>query len=837
MAETLTAAGYDSKAKMIKSTAPGKAEQVFEVVENVVQEPSLEADDKAGEPLPQQPEIKIRTNFNETAFFYPDLKTDEKGNLSVSFTIPEALTRWKCIGFAHSQKMEYAVFSKELVTRKELMLTPNLPRFFRESDSLIFSAKLDNLSGKLLSGKAMLWFTNAVSGEDVTKLILTNSILDFNVKAGENAKLEWPLKIPAGCPPLIYHIQATSEKLADAEQGMIPVLPNRRRVIETMPLWISGKGEMTFQFSKFINNSSPTLTHDGVTYEFTPNPAWYAIQALPYLTEDENESTERTFSRFFANAASAWLLRSDKAIKNVIDVWKKQPESSLFYSNLEKNQELKNIVLEHTPWVTDALDEKEQKQRLLQLFDENRLKYDMDECLDRLKRQQHASGGWPWFEGMPVSRFITQWIVSGLGRIDHLGMVPQYKDKINIITSRAVDYLDHELSEDFKVLKKRMKPDELVKYKPGYYELNYLWTRSYFNIDMDKDVADAYDFYYKQAKLFWLEYPEQIQAKIALLCSVRNENSVSFSIVKSLSERAVHNEEMGMYWRNLAEGRYWYNGAIETQATMIELYDVVAHDSAAVEELKRWLLKNKQTNRWHSSKATVEAVYALINRGENLLTTSPGVILKAGNETMNPATDNKINDEAGTGYFKKVFSPSQIKPEMGNVTVTKSTPGPGWGAMYWQYSEDLDKISGHNTSLSIGRKLFIEKITLSGRSIVAVDSAHMPSIGDRLIVRIDLYTDRDLEYVHLQDMRAASLEPDNPLSGYRWRDGLGYYQSMKDASADFFFHWLPKGTYIFEYELFVSQKGRFSNGISTVQCLYAPEFAAHSEGIVLEIDN
>ena len=314
------------------------------------------------------------------------------------------------------------------------------------------------------------------------------------------------------------------------------------------------------------------------------------------------------------------------------------------------------------------------------------------------------------------------------------------------------------------------------------------------------------------------------------------------AIIKSLKENSLSNEELGMYWKEWsAGGYYWYQAPIESQAMMVEAFSEIDKDVNTIDDLKTWLLKQKQTQNWKTTKATAEACYALLIDGSNWLSEEKEVSINLGN-TVIKSTDNTA--EAGTCYFKKRIEGDKVKPDMGNITVSvaPSTVKPlnpsttSWGSVYWQYFEDLDKITPAETPLKLNKKLFVEKISDKGPVLVAIGDGAELKVGDKVKVRIELRVDRDMEYVHMKDMRAACMEPTNVISEYKYQGGLGYYESTKDASTNFFFGWLARGTYVFEYSLFVTHTGNFSNGITSIQCMYAPEFTSHSEGIRVNVE-
>ena len=355
---------------------------------------------------------------------------------------------------------------------------------------------------------------------------------------------------------------------------------------------------------------------------------------------------------------------------------------------------------------------------------------------------------------------------------------------------------------------------------------------------MEERNKKAFDYFYGQAKKFWPEARRSMQGMIALALFRSNEKRIPEKILHSLKENAQINEEMGMYWKEMYErpSWWWYEAPVETQALMIEAFDEIARDTACVEDLKTWLLKSKQAQNWHTTKATAEAIYALLLRGAPLQSRPSDVEIGLGNVIVDPGKAKDLSVEAGTGYLKTSWTGPEVKPEMGNITVTKQTAGVAWGGVYWQYFEQLDKIKSHETSLKIVKKLFLQKNSSTGPKLMLVEADATLKVGDRLTVRIELRVDRDMEYVHMKDMRAAGFEPINVLSGYRWQDGLEYYESTRDAGTHFFFSHLRKGTYVFEYPLVVSHAGDFSNGITTIECMYAPEFTSHSEGIRVKVE-
>jgi hypothetical protein len=801
-----------------------------------------------------QPQIQVRMDFRETAFFYPSFVTDSAGNLDLKFTVPESLTRWKILGFAYTKQLDYGLSEKEVITHKDLMVFPNAPRFVRQGDTLIFSAKVVNLSERALNGEVVLEMTDALTQKVVDIIISGNKTQDFTMATGQSQAFQWRLAIPAdpSLSLLQYRITAKAENFSDGEEKAFPVLSNRMMVTESLPLPVRDKGSFDFKFDKLLNSSTDkTLKNYKLTLEFASNPVWYAVQALPTMDDPKYPNADNIFRSYYTNNIGYFLANSNPAIKQVFESWKALPNDALV-SNLIKNEQLKSALLQNTPWVMDAQDETQRKHRLALFFDRNNMESRLDQNLKKLQRMQASSGGWPWFEGMQESRFITQEIVTGLGHLDHLGIkkIHDDKDSWNML-SKAIGYLDNELVKDYDNIKKYY-PSGIESNHLGTTEIQYLYARSYYLNDIPLkgtgELKTAFQYFSHQAEKYWLQNDLYFQGMIALALNRMGNKTVPGAILKSLSEKAQHSPEMGMYWV-MQSGYEWYQAPIETQAMLIEAYEEITADPKPVDDMKVWLLKQKQTQDWGTGRATAEACYALLLRGSDLLSVEPEVKIRLGKETIDPKklTDTKV--EAGTGYFQVFRNGKEVTPDMGNLNITKSNAGVAWGALYWQYFEDLDKITPHQTPLRLERKFFIEKVTPAGKvlkPILNYESGNIKGqqrvgeslkVGDKIIVRIILSTDRNLEFVHMKDLRASAFEPltSEQLSGYRYQGGLGYYQTMGDMGADFFFDYLPKGTWVFEYPLVVNAAGEYSNGITTVQSMYAPEFGAHSEGIRVNI--
>ncbi len=798
------------------------------LADNAVQEEEISEKEISEEESEAFDNAEVRTNFNETAYFVSDLSTDKDGNVYINLTMPESLTRWNVFGLAHTKDLKTDHIRAEIVTQKKVSVTPNLPRFLREGDEIYISAKIANLTENKISGKAKIEFISTENSDDITAKFLSSNMVSFTADANRNTSVEWKVSVPMSIGAVSVRIVAVGGEHSDGEEKVLPILTNRMMVTETMPLPVRRAGTTKFSFASMKNNKSNSLENYSYTLEFTPNPAWYAVLALPYMMEYPYECAEQTFSRIYSNLIASHIANSDKKIEEMFNKWKGADAKAL-KSNLQRNEELKSVLLENSPWLLDAKDEAEDKQNIGVLFDLARIKAETRKATDKLEKMQKSNGGFPWFEGMNANLYVTQHIVGNYGHLKKLGV--KFPDSsMEGMIKKAIKYTDKEIKEIY---------DEQLKYggklSLGYTQIHYLYVRSFFNKEypMDKSAQKVFDAYMKLGERDWQDWGFYMRGMLALAMQRSGRTATVNAIIKSLKEYAQHSEELGMYW-DLERGWYWYNSGIETQSLLIELFDEVG-ENQDVNDMKVWLLKQKQTNRWKTTKATAEAVYALLLDGTSILGETDYPTITLGDKTIDLATEKT---EDGTGYYKKAWKKDEIENSWSEVSVTKADSTVAWGSIYWQYYEDIDKIKGfEDTPLKIRKDLFVNRVENGKEVIVPITQKNANlKVGDKVTVRIEIEVDRNMEYVHLKDMRAAAFEPTEKLSGYRFKHSLGYYQSIKDASVNFFIDILPKGTYVFEYQVIATQKGNFSNGITTIQSMYAPEYTSHSTGIRVKVE-
>ena len=773
---------------------------------------------------PDLSKVAARKNLNETAFFFPHLLTEADGSVKITFNMPEALTKWHFMGFAHGKNLESGFIEEHAVTQKDLMVQPNPPRFLREGDELEFAVKVTNMVDKEVSGAVKLALLDPVSEKPLDEAFGNKDAEQkITLPAKQSKSFYFKLKVPDRVDMVKYKAVAAAGDQSDGEEGVLPILSRRIFVQESIPLPIRNAGEKKFKFEKLINSAkSDTIEHKSFTVQMCSNPSWYAIQALPFLMEFPHECSEQTFNRLYANGLAKHIADSDTKIRRVFDLWR---GTDALKSNLEKNEQLKSVMLLETPWVLQAKSESQAKRNVGILFDDNRLKSELKSAYEKLKNMQLADGSWPWFPGGYKNEYITLYIVTGFGRMKNLEVNAVSFD----LAIKALMSLDNWIDEMYRyILKYGHKNDNNLSSTVALY----LYGRSFFLKDqaIASNAREAVDYFLAQAKQYWLKLDCRMsQGHLALALNRFGDKETAKKIMASIKERSQSNEEMGMFWGETELSWWWYRAPIETQALMIEAFAEVMDDKKAVEDCKVWLLKQKQTQDWKTTTATADSIYALICRGDNLLASDALVEVKLGANKVEP---EKV--EAGTGFYEKRYDGASVKPEFGDITVKKTDSGVAWGGAHWQYMEDMSKITPHTQNpLTLKKTVFVKRDSKAGPVIEPLSGAL--EVGDLLTIRIELRTDRDMEYVHMKDQRGSGLEPVNVLSQYKYQDGLRYYESTKDSATHFYIDYLPKGTYVFEYELRVQHKGRYQNGMANIECMYAPEFNSHSGSVILEV--
>lgn len=761
----------------------------------------------SSEELAETGDIQIRENFAETAFFYPQLRTNEKGEVSISFVLPESLTRWKFMGLAHTRNVDYGKIEATATASKEFMLQPNMPRFVRVGDKANIAASLMNLSDKGVKGTVRMELFNPE-----TEKVFYSQKQKFDVKGGETGHVNFTFEVSDKYAVMACRMVADGDTFSDGEQRYIPVLTDKQWVTETVPLNVNGEGAHTFSLENLFNKHSKTASEQRLTVEFTAHPAWYAVQALPVVANPQNEDALSWATAYYAHSLAAYIVKENPRIKQVFDSWKAQGGTKeTFMSNLQKNQELKNILLAETPWLAEATNEAEQKQRIATLFDLNTMNSQLAVSVEKLGELQNADGAWSWYKGMQGSRYVTTQVMEMLVRLNAL--THQDADsRMQPMIQKGFEYLGKQAAEEYKSMKEAEKKGA-VGIRPSEQVLRYLYICA---LDGKAPVDEKVNRYFID-KLSGEGKELTIYEKAlgAIILQQAGKVAEAKLFMQSLMEYSVVTDEMGRYF-DTPKARYsWFSYKIPTEVAAMEAIQRITKDTKAIDEMKRWLLKQKQTQTWETPIATADAVYALMATGaSDLLANTGGVEITLGKEVIRTPADDAI------GYIKKTVSGDVMNIK--KVRVDKEGTGMGWGAVYAQYLESMDQIGEQGNGLSVSRQLY--------KGNEALNESAPLKVGDKITVRLTVKADRDMDFVQIKDDRAACMEPLQAVSGFRWGNGLGYYQATKDASTQFFIDQMRKGTYVIEYQVYVNRTGEYQTGIATVQSAYAPEFGGHTGG-------
>lgn len=778
-------------------------------------------DDKA-----KMDKIPVRQNLNETAFFYPNLLTDKDGNVTFEFTSPEALTQWKLMFLAHTKDARSATLEESVITQKEFSVTPNYPRFLREGDELNLQSKLSSLVDKKLSGTAQLQILDAFTNEDISrKFNLNETQKSFELAESRNSVVNWKLKVPNDVSSIIIRIVAKAGNFSDGEQKAIAVLPNRMLVTDAVPIFVKEGQTKTFTLENLAKNTSTTATNFSNTLDLTTNPIWEIMFALPSLKNDPNNSADVVFNKWFADVLASEIFKANPKLKTVFEEYQSK---RLLTSNLEKNQELKQLLLEETPWVLESKNETEQMEKLARLFDANTMRNSINEDWAELQKLQNPDGGFSWYQGYPSSYYTSLYILKNLGKINDWlkGNVTDYQSsEQKEMVRKLIRFVDSEVHKYWDVKK---------EYVWNNYVLDYLDTRNYWEKDFPLKG--------KGAQLKSLVIQKAPTAKItdftffglhraALLFDDYKLPVLSKKLLTYLKETSTESETQGIYWKQNLNDWGWYSSKTVNHAGALEAFNkLTPTDEKFIEEMKIWLITQKEVNSWPTSRGAAEVIFTILNSGKSWTSaeSDKATIIWGGKELKDP-------DTKATGYVKSTLKGEKIDSKLGTVTVTKPGPGIVQGGLFWQYYEDLDKIRSSESYISITKELYRKVKTVYGEELIKITESTPLKVGDKVTVRMILNTDRNMEFIHLKDMRAAGFEPSNVISGYEWKNGLGYYQSTKDASTNFYIEDMPKGKYVFEYGYICNASGTFSNGITTLQNYYAPQMNAHSKGTKVTI--
>ena len=779
---------------------------------------------------PQQADIRFRRNFTETAFFYPMLHPDENGNVRFRFTLPDQYTRWEFYALAHSKgRMRRQVLHATMQSRLSLMLQSNAPRFFRERDTMELKVKITNRCDTALNGTAAAAFFDPETGEPLPLLLSpADSIRTFRCEANGTASTAWNIVIPEGITAVKYRLTARAGKFGDGEEKVLPVLPDRTLVTEAMNFIVPARTDTTLVFDSYRDFTKNLLTRSSLslptplayTAEFTTNPTWLALYALPDLITYPYECNEQVFSKLFAAATVLHALEQTPGMDSLLQSWRDDTLAAT--SPLLANEDFKELLLEETPWLRNAQSEEDQRRAIADLFQIDNLNKILRKNLNKLTMNQLPNGGWSWYGRNSYSGFITAHIAAGLFKLARIGAdFPEAKT----MAEKALRRMDKEHEEAYQQFLKDQKEKPDLTYPFTEEDVHYLYARSFAGMDTNwlkkPYVQNLLGFAYNQ--IYASHYTRQ--AEMALFLHRCGDTTGGTNIIKSLRCEAEHNPETGMYWHSEYSGRYyfpWYEAPVERQALLIEAFAEISPREAELTAMKQWLLQNKETHSWYSTKATTEAVYALLLHAPDNLLAPATTTISVGDTPLGTAY-------GASGYVKQTWAPEELTPSLANIDIRTDSTHSVFGACYWQYTEIPENVVPAGRGLTVRRTLCHQEKDAFGTNVPV--SAEKPiRLGEKLTVRLELTSDRELEYVHVKDPRAAAFEPVNFRERWSSYHGTYWTESPRDAATHFFITRLPEGKTVIEYDVFATQSGDFSYGCATVECMYAPGHRAQSNG-------
>lgn len=773
----------------------------------------------------QEPVPTVRENFNETAFFFPNLRTNADGSTTFSFTMPDALTRWKLMMLAYTKDRKTGYKTYDFKSSKPVMIMADMPRYMYDGDTLWFVANVINTGEEAVTPKVKLEVFDAASMKTIDILASDAMIAMEEIVPGRSKEVRWKVAAKKDLGLLAFRFTAFAGQFSDAEQHLLPVLSSEIFMTQTLPITIKAETEKTFDFEAIANPNTHERDYS-LTLNFSTNPVWYAVQSLPYLADQRTDRAESAFYVFYANTLSSYIASKIPNLLNYIKKWQIETPDALL-SQLEKDQDLKAIMLRETPWVMEAKSETEQRSRISTLFEINTLSQNQTASLKLIAQKQTSNGGWAWMEGMPESPYISTYILSGFGRLkamDALSALSQAnQNTANQIIDNAVRYLEYEVADTYREMRRLKK-----EWPIGGMTLNELYALSFFpEQKSDKDFVAAKQYFLGRLEKEWTDFDFNMRSKAAVLLFRSGNEKTAKLMIQSFKECAQKDEAIGMYW---PKKYFSFESHIATHANIMAAFAEIENDTEMLDQLRVWLLTQKQTNQWENSASTAEAIYALLLRGTDWLNDDKEVSLKLGNQQID--MDGAV---AGTGFIQRRWNANEVTEDMRYLTVDNPTKHLVWGGLFRQYFVPIDEVKSGESAFKISRELFVEKTDENGKKLVPIEKQAL-KVGDKLTVKITFESKQDMEYVFVKDLRAAGFEPIEQVSHYEYNDQMSYYQTNTDTDMEFFIEFLPKGTHQVEYSMFVTKEGNLSNGYALIQCLYAPEFSAYSNGMRVKVE-
>ena len=735
----------------------------------------------------------VRENFNETAFFYPTLETNSKGDINISFTLPETVTTWRFMGQLHDRSLNAAQVEALTVAQKKVMVQPNMPRFVRKGDKATIAVRITNTTAQKQSGKLMMNITSA-TGDNA----IINKQQNFEVEANTTTTVTFNFTLDSDEPLLICKTMASGTDWADGEQHYLPLLSNYEQVVNTLPFTLNGTGNHTLNTASLFDNNA---TRKQTTVEYTDNPAWLMIQALPSLASPSGDNAISLAAAYYANAIARHIIGLSPSITQTIKLWQQQPEESLT-GILEKNESLKQTILAETPWLLTAARDTERMRSLASYLDTNQINAAQQSILSRLTDLKASNGLTAWWKGMNGNIYITAAVAETLARLERL--TGAQTDAHSILTD-AMDAMDKEMTKRVAEMKERSTKSHAIE-ELSFTELHYLYTSALTGRKQTATINYLLNILEKQKQ------PSSIREKAfnAVTLALYGRTTKAKEYLQSAREYTVYKEGMGRYYDTPLAGYSWLDYRIPTQVATIEAIKLTdPTDTTTISQMQQWLLQEKRTTAWSTPVNSVNAIYAFLLDNTKVLSTTEAkpVITIDGKQIETNSNTAMI----GTQTY-------QTEGAVATVNINKPLSHTSWGAVYATMLMPIDKIKQTSTGLSIERNV--------------IGTSNNLKVGDRITVRITIIADRDYDFVEVTDKRAACLEPADQLSGYR----QGYYACPRDSYTSYFFDKMSKGKHVIETSYYIDRAGDYQSGQCKAVCAYSPSFAGHTAGNILHVN-
>lgn len=773
-------------------------------------------------------DVKVRENFAETAFFMPALKTDGNGQLAIAFTIPESMTKWNFKLLAHTKDMNIGLLDTTTVVAKDFMVQPNMPRYLRKGDKAVVSATVRNVTANVLSGTAYLVLQDAA-----TEAVIGKLSEKFSVSGNAQAVVRFKFNAPEDCPLLICKVMADAGTFADGEQHYLPVLTDETENIQALPFTITGKGSHTIDLAPLLSGNSRNARNNRLTIEYTANPLWYAVQALPDISEPKEKDAVSIASAFYATTLEQTIARLSPALAKAAEQWAtEQSEDTLVENALLRNEDLKNIVFNETPWVAEGNSEGSRRRKLARAFDYGASSARARNLLERLTLLQQNDGGWSWFPGMQSNYYITGRVLDMLVRLEE---ITGDKAAANLV-AKGISYLDKDVAERIERMKGLGSGTPKIDIDNSDL-LTYLDILRRSNCELSATArANRRYLIGKLAKEPVLSnmYNKALSAVILMEAGHKDEARTA---LQSLMEHTVSKPGMGRYFDTDRATLTWESYKIPTQVAAIEAVRLITpDDTGTLQQMLTWLIQAKRTQSWSNERNTVDAVYALLLQADSAsgmfhfdttLPESARLTFKNGNTS--DIVENGAQAAETLGYIRRDYGLDTIKAKPVSVTIEKNDDGISWGGVYYRSLVPATEVKSGKGELTVKRTYLVAK---DGK-YVPMSKSDTPKTGDRIRVDYTITAARDFDFVSLQDARPACLEPVKQMSGYTWNDGEAYYYAAGDTKQGFFFERMSKGEHKFSCDYIVDRAGKYLVGTASVQCLYSPEFAGTSKGFMI----